>query len=65
MDGATAINADFTKAMQFSIDYSGGFMGTRCKRFALVANNNNIVKLFVEESGQFSVSSAENLLKNL
>ena len=58
-------NADFAKAMQLSIDYSSGFMGTRCKRFALVADNNNIAKLFVEESGQFSVSSAENLLKNL
>ena len=58
-------NADFAKIMQLTIDYSGSFMGERCKRFALVADQNNIVKLFIEEKGQFFVSSAENILNNI
>ena len=55
-------NADFAKAMQLTLDYSASFMGVRCKRFALIADQNNIIKLFVEEKGQFSISSAEHIL---
>ena len=55
-------NADFAKAMQLTLDYSASFMGMRCKRFALIADQNNIIKLFVEEKGQFSISSAEHIL---
>jgi peroxiredoxin len=40
-------------------------MGTRCKRFALLADQNNIVKLFIEEKGEYFVSSAENILNNI
>ena len=58
-------NANFAKTMQLTIDYSGSYMGTRCKRFALIADQNNIIKLFVEEKGQFSISSAENILNNI
>ena len=58
-------NADFAKAMQLTLDYSASFMGMRCKRFALIADQNNIIKLFVEEKGQFSISSAENILNQL
>ena len=55
-------NADFAKAMQLTLDYSASFMGMRCKRFALISDQNNIIKLFVEEKGQFSISSAEHIL---
>ena len=55
-------NADFAKVMQLTLDYSASFMGMRCKRFALIADQNNIIKLFVEEKGQFSISSAEHIL---
>ena len=58
-------NANFAKTMQLTIDYSGNYMGTRCKRFALIADQNNIIKLFVEKKGQFSISSAENILNNI
>ena len=57
-------NADFAKAMQLTLDYSASFMGMRCKRFALIADQNNIIKLFVEEKGQFSISSAEHILNH-
>ena len=39
-------------------------MGKRCKRFALVANNNVIKKIYIEKKGELLVSSAENVLKN-
>ena len=58
-------NAYFAKAMQLTLDYSASFMGMRCKRFALIADQNNIIKLFVEEKGQFSISSAEHILNQL
>ena len=65
INGIADGNADFAKTMQLTTDISGGFMGTRCKRFALIADQNNIVKLHVEEKGQFEVSSAENILNSL
>ena len=65
INGIADGNADFAKTMQLTIDYSGGFMGTRCKRFTLLADQNNIVKLFIEEKGEFFVSSAENILNNI
>ena len=65
INGIADGNADFAKTMQLTIDYSGGFMGTRCKRFALFADQNNIVKLFIEEKGEYFVSSAENILNNI
>ena len=65
INGIADGNADFAKIMQLTIDYSGGFMGTRCKRFALLADQNNVVKLFIEEKGEFFVSSAENILNNI
>ena len=65
INGIADGNADFAKTMQLTTDISGGFMGTRCKRFALIADQNNILKLLVEEKGQFEVSSAENILNNL
>ena len=65
INGIADGNADFAKSMQLTTDISGGFMGTRCKRFALIADQNNILKLLVEEKGQFEVSSAENIINNL
>ena len=58
-------NADFAKTMHLTTDISVGFMGIRCKRFALIADQNNIVKLFIEEKGEFFFSSAENILNNI
>lgn len=58
-------NADFANAMKLTIDYRAGFMGMRSKRFALIADHNHIKELFVEEKGQFSISSAEYILSKL
>ena len=58
-------NAEFSNLMKLSYDYSKSFMGIRCKRFALIAKQNNILKLFVENKGELSISSAQNILNQL
>ena len=58
-------NGEFTKVMDLEIDYSENFMGTRCKRFALIASNNVVDTLYVEKKGEFLVSSAEYVLENI
>ena len=40
-------------------------MGARCKRFALIARNNVVDRLYVEKKGEFLVSSAEYVLENI
>jgi len=58
-------NAEFAKKMNLLADYSGNFMGNRCKRFALIAENNSITNLNIEQKGQFFVSSAKYILDQL
>ena len=58
-------NAEFAKEMDLLDDYSGNFMGNRCKRFALIAENNSITNLNIEQKGQFFVSSAKYILDQL
>jgi peroxiredoxin len=58
-------NADFTKAVGLEMDGSGFGMGTRSKRYALVAENGVVKHLAVEAPGQFEVSSADAVLKAL
>ncbi|HEY9567976.1 MAG TPA: peroxiredoxin [Thalassobaculum sp.] len=58
-------NADFTKAMGLEMDGSGYGMGTRSKRYAMVVKDGVVKDLFVEEPGQFEVSSADYVLGKL
>ena len=58
-------NATLAKEMNLLVDYSGNYMGDRCKRFSLIAENNKIIHLNVEEKGQFLISSAEQMLNQL
>ena len=58
-------NAEFAKEMDLLDDYSGNFMGDRCKRFALIAENNIVSNFNIEKKGQFFVSSAEHILELL
>ena len=51
-------NADFTKALGLELDASGFGMGTRGKRFALVAKDGVVTQLNVESAGEFRVSAA-------
>ncbi len=58
-------NADFAKAMGLDADFSAYGMGTRSKRFALVAEDGVVKILNVEAPGQFEVSSADYVLNQL
>ena len=58
-------NAEFTKALGLELDATAFGMGIRAKRFALVAENGVVTQLFVEAPGEYNVSSAESVLKNI
>lgn len=58
-------NGDFTRALGLERDASGFGMGMRAQRFAMVVDHGVVKKLFVEAPGEFKVSSAEHVLKNL
>lgn len=58
-------NAAFTRALGLELDASGFFMGLRSRRFALVAVDGVVTRLFIEEPAEFKVSSAEHVLANL
>lgn len=55
-------NGDFTRAVGLEMDGSGFGLGTRCQRYALVAENGVVTHLAVEEGGKLDVSSAEAIL---
>ena len=58
-------NCEFSKALGLDFDGSGFGMGQRCKRFAAIVDAGKVTHLFIEGPGEFEVSSAENVLKNL
>jgi peroxiredoxin len=55
-------NGEFVKSLGLELDATGFGMGHRGQRFALVADDGVITHLFVEEGGDFKVSSAEYVL---
>jgi peroxiredoxin len=58
-------NGDFVKAIGLDADMSRFNLGTRGKRFSMVVNDGVIEQLYVEEAGDFKVSSAEHMLDAL
>ena len=58
-------NGEFARAVGLELDASGFGMGQRSQRFALIAENGVVKKLFVERPGEFKVSSAEHVLTAL
>ncbi|WP_136247841.1 peroxiredoxin [Halomonas borealis] len=57
-------NAEFARALGLDMDASGGGMGTRSKRFALIANDGVVEYLGVDAKG-VEQSSAETVLAQL
>ena len=57
-------NADFTKAIGTEMDASGGGMGIRSKRFALIANDGVVEYMGIDTKG-VEKSSAEAVLAQL
>ncbi len=58
-------NGDFASALGLEMDGSAFGMGKRSQRYALVVNDKTVEQVFVDEPGNFEVSSAEHMLKAL
>jgi peroxiredoxin len=59
-------NGDFAKALDMTMDGSGGGLGTRSKRYAMMVEDGVVKKLNIEEAaGKAETSSADNLLKDM
>ncbi|MGF1605522.1 MAG: peroxiredoxin [Rhodothalassiaceae bacterium] len=58
-------NGDFTRALGLEFDGSQFGMGLRSQRFSFIAKDGVITELFVEDGGEFRVSSAEHMLQAL
>jgi peroxiredoxin len=59
-------DAAFTKAMGLDVDLSGGGLGVRSKRYAMLVEDGVVKSLDIEESpGQATVSSAQAMLERL
>jgi len=58
-------NGDFARAVGLTLDASAYGMGERSQRFALIAEDGKVTKLFIESPGEFKVSSAEHVLSSL
>ena len=68
-DGKVTLLADgnglFADALGLSFDGSAFGMGTRAKRFAMIVDDNVVEQLWIEQPGEFRVSSADHMLAAL
>lgn len=58
-------NGDFTRALGLEMDATAYGMGQRSQRFALIADDGRVTDLFVEQPGEFRVSSADHVVSKL
>jgi peroxiredoxin len=58
-------NAEYVKALGLELDATGYGMGIRGQRFAIVAKNGVATQVNVEAPGEFKVSAADYVLKQL
>jgi len=58
-------NADFSKALGLSADFSGYGMGTRSQRYSMLVKDGVVSQLHVEAPGKFEVSNADTMLAHL
>lgn len=59
-------NGEFTRALGMDVDMSAGNLGTRCRRFSLIAENGVVKELNIEEAkGQAVTSGAARILEQL
>ena len=58
-------NGDFADEIGLGLDATGFGMGKRSQRYSMVVNNGTVEKLFVEDGGDFKVSSADYMLDNI
>ena len=65
INGIADGNAEITKYFDLISDKTKNYMGLRCQRFAMIVENNVIIKKFIENDGEYNVSSAEYILKQI
>ena len=59
-------NGAFTRALGMDIDMSAGNLGTRCRRFSMIVDNEVVKELNIEEArGQAITSGAARILEQL
>ena len=58
-------NADFSKALGLSADFSAYGMGTRSQRYSMLVKDGVVKQLHVEAAGKFEVSNAETMLAHM
>ncbi len=58
-------NADFSKSIGLSADFSQFGMGTRSQRYSMLVKDGVVTQLNVEAPGKFEVSNAETMLGQL
>ena len=59
-------NGDFAKAIELTLDATGGGLGLRSRRYAMLVEDGVVKKLSIEEeTSKAETSSAENMLKQL
>jgi peroxiredoxin len=58
-------SADYTKKLGLELDLTARGMGVRCQRFSMLVDDGVVKTLNVEAGGQFEVSSAETMLKQV
>ena len=58
-------SATYTKALGLEQDLTAKGLGVRCQRFSALIDNGVVKQLNIEAPGQFEVSSAEVLLKQI
>lgn len=57
--------AEFTLSMGLELDISTAKLGVRSRRYAMLVENGIVNQLWLEEPGEFSISSAEYVLSQL
>ncbi|MCD9086332.1 peroxiredoxin [Stenotrophomonas sp. SY1] len=58
-------NGDLTRALGLELDATSSGMGIRSRRFALYVEDGIVRGCYIEEPGQFEVSSAQYVLEHL
>lgn len=58
-------SATYTHALGLELDLNDKGLGTRSKRFALLVEDLKVVVANVEGGGEFTISSAEDIIKAL
>jgi peroxiredoxin len=58
-------NAEYAKALGLTLDASGFGMGTRGQRFAIIVKDGTAQHVNIEAPGEFKVSAADYVLKQL